>query len=248
VNGTRVTVVEDEAAVAAAAARILTTLIAESIDAHPNAAVCMTGGRTAERLYALLADVRQPWRAAIDWTRVHLFWGDERHVPPDHPESNYGMAHRALVAHVPIPTTQVHRMRGELPDATRAAAEYEVELRDGFARAGRSDQRFDVMLLGLGEDAHIASIFPGSPALAETRARVAAVWAAHLNAWRITLTPSALLDARALLMIVTGTRKAEAVRVALEMPDDVSRWPVHLLRAAGDRLEWILDRAAAGSS
>lgn len=291
------TVVDDEEAVAATSAERVAALIEQSTAARGNAVVCLTGGRTPRRLYELLAANRQSSqpggplaphrarrggdpagrpasrtqrvRAAVDWTRVHLFWGDERHVPPDHPESNFGMAHRALIAHVPIPRTQVHRIRGELPDAAAAAREYEATLREGFLLAGRSDQTFDVMLLGLGEDGHIASIFPGSSLLdagagspsdvgagspldvgagfsrPRSDRRVAAVFAAHLNAWRITLTPLALLDARAILMVVSGQTKAEAVRAALELPDDVSRWPVHLLRAAGDRVEWIIDRAAA---
>ena len=137
-------------------------------------------------------------------------------------------------------------MRGEMPDASQAACEYGDELRDGFARAGRHAPTFDVMLLGLGEDAHIASIFPDSPLLGPDPARVAAVWAPHLNAWRITLTPPALLDARRIVMLVSGEKKADAVHAALELPIDVRRWPAHLLRMAEDRVEWFLDRAAAG--
>lgn len=254
----RLTVVRNEDAVVATAAERVTSNVDTSLADRGSAVVCLTGGSTPQRLYEGLAEEAR----AIDWTRVHLFWGDERHVPPDHPDSNFGMAHRALVAHVPVPAPQIHRMRGELPDATAAASAYEAELREGFARAGRRDQTFDLMLLGLGEDAHVASIFPGSELLVAgaglpgpsegessrrgSNGRVAAVWAAHLNAWRITLTPPAILDARAILMIVAGEQKAEAVRVALEMPEDISRWPAHLLRSAADRVEWVVDEAAAG--
>lgn len=256
----RLTIVRNEDAVAATAAERITSIVDTSLADRGSAVVCLTGGSTPQRLYERLAEEAR----AIEWTRVHLFWGDERHVPPDHPDSNFGMAHRALVAHVPVPAPQIHRMRGELPDATAAASAYEAELREGFARAGRRDQTFDLMLLGFGEDTHIASIFPGSELLAAgaglpvrrslggggsrlgSNRRVAAVWAAHLNAWRITLTPPAILDARAILMIVAGEQKAEAVRVAFEMPEDISRWPVHLLRSAADRVEWVADEAAAG--
>ncbi len=149
----------------------MTAIVEHAIGTRSGSAtICLTGGRTPERLYQLLADPARPWRARIDWPLVHLFWSDERHVPPDHPDSNYGMAARALIDHVPIPPDQVHRMRGELPDARDAARAYEAELREGFARARRQDQTFDVLLLGLGEDAHIASIFPGSPLLDETSA------------------------------------------------------------------------------
>jgi 6-phosphogluconolactonase len=159
------TVAAGEDELARVSADRLTALIEEAIAGRGSAIVSLTGGRTPERLYSLLADDGHPWRARIDWPRVHLFWGDERHVPPDHPDSNFGMADRTLVEHVPVPPSQVHRMRGEVPDAREAARDYERELRDGFAAAGRTDLTFDVMLLGLGADAHIASIFPGSDLL-----------------------------------------------------------------------------------
>ena len=239
-----VSILKDEERLAAAAAERVTSLVQQSIAERGNAVVCLTGGRTPRRLYELLTDASRPWRARIEWTRVHAFWGDERHVPPDHAESNFCMAHRALLTHVPIPGNQVHRMRGELPDAAAAARAYESIL----------PETFDIMLLGLGEDAHIASIFPGSPLFDEAGgedplygSRVAAVWVEHLDAWRITLTPPALLDARAILMLVSGDDKTAAVRAALDAPMDVTRWPAQLLRAAGDRVEWIMDAAAARS-
>ena len=251
-----VTVLKDAEALAAAAAERVTALIESSIAAPHLANICLTGGETPRRLYELLADRSHPWRARIDWTRINVFWGDERHVPPEHQDSNFGMAHRALLAHVPVPPAQVHRMRGELTDATEAAREYETILR-GAGPQGPPDSLFDVMLLGLGDDAHIASIFPGSPLLDRPLTEagpgfsrlggdlVAAVWAAHLKAWRITLTPPAVLNARAIVMLVAGGNKADAVRAALDGPEDISRWPAQLLRAAGDRVEWFIDSAAA---
>jgi 6-phosphogluconolactonase len=251
----KLTLAADEEALARAAAERITTSIEHSIDARRSAIVCLTGGSTPRRLYTLLGDESHPWRNRIDWARLHLFWGDERHVPPDHRDSNFGMAAAALLARVPVPSSHVHRMRGELADATEAAREYEQELRAGFAAAGRPDITFDILLLGLGEDAHIASIFPESellgrpvkerPSPGNVGRHVAAIWAPHLNAWRITMTPPALLDARAIVMVVAGEKKAGAVRAAIEGPLDVSRWPAQLLRQAGDRVEWMLDRAAA---
>ena len=240
------TVAGDEAALAEAAAARIAAMVDDSLAARGAVSLCLTGGRTPERLYRMLADPAQPWRARIDWRRVHLFWGDERHVPPDHLESNYGMAARALVDRVPIPPQQIHRMRGELAEATEAARLYEREL----------PETLDVMLLGLGEDAHIASLFPDSPLLQDlprgqtplqNPPRVAAVWAPHLNTWRITLTPPAILGARAILMLVAGEKKADAVRAALEASDDPVRYPAHLLRRAEDRVEWIVDRSAAAT-
>ena len=233
-----VTVVDDDVQLAAAGARRITTLIELAIAARERAAICLTGGRTPTRLYDMLADEHQPWRARIDWSRVHVFWGDERHVPPDHPDSNFRMADETLLSRVPIPPAQIHRIEGELADAREAARKYQAELRD---------RSFDVALLGIGEDAHIASIFPGSPLIGERSVRVAAAWVPHLHAWRITLTPPALLDARAMLVNASGPLKAEAVSAALTRPEDVMRYPAQLLRRAGDRVEWIIDRAAARS-
>lgn len=231
----------DAAAAAMQAAERITTLIEAAIGERGLAAVCLTGGSTPAPLYALLADPAHPWRARVHWPGVHLFWSDERHVPADDPDSNYGMARRTLIDQVPIPTPHVHQIRGDRQDPHDAAREYALLLPDTF----------DVMLLGLGADAHIASIFPGSPLLAGAGgghahgARVAAVWAEHLEEWRITLAPPAILNARALVLFVTGAAKADAVHAALEAPADLARYPAQLLRDAGDRTEWFLDNAAA---
>jgi 6-phosphogluconolactonase len=302
------TVVDDERALAAVAAERITSLIEKSIRERHSAIVSLTGGATPRLLYRYLGDPMQPWRTRIDWSRVHLFWGDERHVPPDDPQSNFGMANEALVNHVPIPAHRVHRIRGELINVNEAAREYESELEAAFLEENRSDRTFDVMLLGMGEDGHIASIFPGSPLLDRSSFQVpssgfqvpgvpgsefqvpgglalgvrgsnqepgtanltnrepgtrnpgnsepgtgnreqefvAAIWAPHLNAWRITLTPAALLNSRSIVMIVAGTAKAEAVWWALHGPEDVNLGPGQLLRAAADRVYWIIDRLAAG--
>ena len=252
------TIAGDARALAEAAAERLATLVEQAAAERGSATLCLTGGSTPRDLYALLADPRRPWRGRVPWPRMHLFWGDERHVPPEHADSNFGMAAAAMIHHVPVAGSQVHRLRGEIADAAAAAREYAGELAAGFARAGRADRTFDVMLLGLGEDAHIASIFPGSELLVRRPGtdgrppsgladddRVAAVWAPHLGAWRITLTPDAILDARAIVMLVAVAAKADAVHAALEGPADVARWPAQLLRDADARVEWFVDRAAA---
>ena len=248
----RLTVASDEVQLAEVAAERVTQLIVQAVAARGTACVSLAGGTTPRRLYTNLADARQPWRDRIPWTQVHLFWSDERHVPSDHPDSNYGMARAVLLDDVPIPADHVHRIRGELPDAHDAAAEYGRELErvasaippSPVASAFRRKELFDLMLLGLGEDAHIASIFPGSELLAQKNdGRVAAVWAHHLNAWRITLTPEAILDSSTILVLVSGDRKVEAVKAALEAPLDTKTYPAQLLRAAGERVEWFLDRS-----
>ena len=179
---------------------------------------------------------------------MELFWGDERHVPPDHPDSNFGMADRALVRQVPIPAGQVHRIRGELADPNQAAVEYARELPDTF----------DVMLLGLGEDGHIASIFPesallqawGEPCQARPRGpdKVRATKTAAVltpKGWRITVTTTVILSSRTIVMLVSGANKAAAVAAAIGGALNVNRCPAQILRRPDDRVEWILDVAAA---
>ena len=266
----QLTVVRDKAEMSHTGAERITSLIEGAIVIRNAAAVSLTGGHTPDLLYEYLADPDHPWRARIDWPRVHLFWSDERNVPPGHPESNFGLVNRTLIQHVPIPTTHVHRMRGEVP-AVDAGREY-----DAMLRARRDDiagPLFDVTLLGIGVDAHIASIFPESPLVAETGHGVTesrrkhslrvsvppwpvlqehnelatGVWVPKLNQWRITQTPPALLDSTAIIVMAAGSTKADAITAAIEGELNVSRYPAQLLRAAEERVEWIIDAAAARS-
>lgn len=246
------------------AAHRIAGLLRDAVARFGEARLCLTGGQTPRDLYRLLGEPQDDILRHVEWSRVHLFWGDERHVAPDHPDSNFGMANELLVEPAAIPPAQVHRMRGELPDAADAAREY-----DGIVRRYQrppAAPTFDVMLLGLGADAHIASLFPASPLLrevgsaanlaalaAEERAagprpaRAAAVWAAHLDTWRITLTPPAILDSDAILVLTSGAGKSAAVLAALRLAEDLDRYPAQLLRAADPRVEWWMDRAAAAA-
>jgi len=244
----RLTVVADKAAMSEAAAERMTSRIEMAIAQRGIAAISLTGGDTPDLLYEYLADDSRAWKRRIDWPRLHVFWGDEREVPPDHEQSNYGLAHRLLLQHVNVPETQIHRMRGELP-ASDAGRLYDAVLR------ARRDQTagplFDVMLLGIGSNAHIASIFPASPLLAERSERLerfaTGVAVPELSRWRITMTPTALLDSAAIVMIASGPSKAAAIAAAIEAPENVEQYPAQLLREAepGDRVEWIIDAAAA---
>ncbi|MGH9346345.1 MAG: 6-phosphogluconolactonase [Vicinamibacterales bacterium] len=226
------TICDNAGELAERAAAQVVALASEAVRARGVAMICLAGGTTPSRTYELLASER--WRGRIVWERVHLYWSDERHVPPDHKDSNYGMARDALVMHVPIPAAHVHRIRGELPP-DEAARLYEREL----------PARLELLLLGLGEDAHLASIFPGSPLVRERRRRVAPVWVPHLKAYRITLTPPAILAADRILMLAAGAMKASAVAAAIDRPTDPDGCPAHLLREAGARVEWLIDRDAA---
>jgi 6-phosphogluconolactonase len=248
----RVTVAADKSAMSEAAAERVSSLIEAAIGERGRAAVSLTGGDTPDLLYQMLADDQRPWRRRVDWPLVHLFWGDEREVPPDHPDSNYGLAKRTLLQHVTVQENQINRMRGELP-ASDAGRLYDAVLR------GWRDQAvgplFDVMLLGIGSNVHIASIFPNSPLLMEKKVSArtdprphllaTGVEVPELSQWRITMTPAALLDSAHIIMIASGASKADAIEAAIERPLDVQHYPAQLLHAADDRVEWIMDSAAA---
>lgn len=239
-----ITTVPDPQSLADTVAERLTSRVLRASAAGEPVMVCLTGGQTARPIYQRWSDPAGPWRRQIEWTRLHFFWSDERHVPPEHPDSNFGMATRALLERLPIDPSHVHRIHGELPDPAEAARQYELELRRTCSRAARGTLSFDVSLLTIGEDGHIASIFPESPLL-EAQDPVAAVWVPHLQAWRVTLTPPVLLGATTTIVIASGRRKAAAVHAALEGPPNIRCCPAQLLRHAGDRVEWIVDAEAA---
>lgn len=203
--------------------------------------VALSGGSTPRTLHARLADPSGPYHARIDWTAWHVFWGDDRHVPPDHQDSNYRMARETLLDHVSIPDAQIHRMRTELP-ATDAAADYERELRAFFGAA--AFPRFDLVLLGMGPDGHTASLFPGTGAVHEGSRWVMAPWVEKLRTFRITLSPPAINAAALAMFVVVGSDKAEVLKEVLEGPRDPDRLPAQIVAPASGSLVWIVDRAA----
>jgi 6-phosphogluconolactonase len=204
--------------------------------------VALSGGSTPRALYRLLAT--DAYLARDFWSRTHVFWGDERCVPPDHAESNYRMAREALLASARIPEENVHRMRGELEPAV-AAEEYDRDLRASLPAPGGGAPAFDLLLLGMGDDAHTASLFPGTAALAEERRAVVANRVDKLDADRLTITPPVLRAAREVLLLVAGGSKAEPLRTVVEGPLDVSAYPCQLVRRAGGVVTWLVDEAAA---
>jgi 6-phosphogluconolactonase len=223
---TRLTVVPEPAGVTRPAAEWLRAGIAAAIRAHGGCAIGLAGGRTPEPVYRELA------RAAdIDWTRMSVFFSDERAVPPDHPENNYRMVRSALLSRVPIPAGRVHRMEAERPDRDAAALEYERRL----------PAALDILVLGIGPDGHTASLFPGSAALDERRRLVLPVVGNKAPADRMTITPPVIEAARSLTVIATGADKAVMVARALEGPLAPKEVPAQLAR----RGAWFLDRAAA---
>jgi 6-phosphogluconolactonase len=238
----RVVVASDAAALAVAAAGHLRRGIAEAIAARDVCWIALAGGRTPRAVYERLAADGAP---AIDWTRVHVAFGDERLVPPDHTDSNYAMARAALFARVPIPATQIHRVDGERRDAAGAAAAYAAALGRAFAIAPGAWPVFDVVLLGVGPDGHTASLFPHTAAL-DVRDRVAAAAVAPAPPTaRVTLTYPVLNAARTVILLVSGEDKAVAVARAFDDAVPVAECPVRGLRPADGSLTWHLDAAAA---
>jgi 6-phosphogluconolactonase len=201
----------------------------------------LAGGSTPKPLYELLAS--PPYAGQIDWSRLHLFWGDERCVPPDHPDSNYRMTRAALLDHVAIPAENVHRIRGE-DDPQRAAEAYERTLRDWFGPEHPPRRTFDVVLLGMGPDGHTASMFPGTAAPTETRHWVMAVHVEKPRAlWRITLTTVVLNAAADVTFLVSGADKAPRLREVLQAPGE--RLPAQRIHPTNGALHWMVDDAAA---
>jgi len=226
----------------ASAAEQVVTLAGAAIAARGRFAIGLSGGSTPRPLYELLAS--PAFASRIDWTNVHVFWGDERCVPPDHPDSNYRMARETLLDHVPLPPDNIHRLAGELDPAT-AAADYEAHLRAFFAGDGEAGPRFDLLLLGMGDDAHTASLFPGTAALGETERWVAANYVEKLDAWRLTLTPPALNAAAEIMVLVSGASKADAFHAVLSGPTDPDKYPAQVLNPNNGRLRWLVDSEAA---
>ena len=205
--------------------------------------VALCGGRTPEMLYAQLAE-DEYLQQRIPWERSHFFWGDERAVPPDHPDSNFRLAQAALLSRVPVPPANIHRMKGELP-APQAAADYSRTLIEFFELRERTLPRFDLILLGLGPDGHTASLFPGTQALDEQHELVVASWIGKLGVQRITLTPPVLNNAACVIFLVTRAEKAIALKSVLEGPYESAQLPAQLIRPHSGKLQWIIDAAAA---
>ena len=218
-------------------------LAAESIAAAGRFTVALSGGSTPRALYRLLAE--PPSRDAIDWPRVHLFWGDERFVPADHPDSNYRLAREAFITRVPIPPENVHPIPTKGGDPEAAADQYEETLRRFLVPLEGEMPRFDLVLLGLGADGHTASLFPASPALDEDRCLVVATYVPKLAAWRLTLTPPVLRRARHVIFLVCGPDKASPLREVLQGPYAPHRLPAQLVRPEEGDLTWLVDEAAA---
>lgn len=207
--------------------------------------VALAGGSTPKTLYLLLASEHEPYRAQLDFGTIHFFWGDERYVPPDHPDSNYRMASEAMLSKVPVPLENVHRIKSEVADAEETARDYEQVLEKFFRLEKGQLPRFDLVLLGMGSDGHTASIFPHSDVINEKRRLVVAPWIEKLRSYRITLTPPVLNNAASTIILVSGAEKATILHDVLEGEYQPQRFPVQLIRPRRGSLFWLVDREAA---
>lgn len=225
-------ILETPGNLARAAAQLFVARSSEAVAQRGLATIALSGGSTPKLLYQLLADPNEAFRDQVPWPSIHFFWTDERHVPPDHPESNYRMANEAMLSHVPVMRDNVHRVMSENPDAEAAAEDYEKMV--------MRTPRFDLILLGLGTDGHTASIFPESEVLRETKRLVAAPWVEKLKSYRITMTLPLINNAALVVFLVSGAEKAEIVKEVLGGP---KRYPA---QEVNGEVMWMLDREAAG--
>lgn len=224
----------DAGAAAEACARRITGLLEAALEGRERATLAVSGGSTPRLLFEKLVKLR------FDWSRVHLFWVDERCVPPADPASNYKLAKDWLLSGARIPERNVHRIQGEIAPK-EAAHLYVEEIRHFFGLGPDEMPHFDVVQCGMGPDAHTASLFPGEPLIEDRAGIAAAVFAPQFSQWRVTLLPGPLLAAAHVVYLVSGADKAEAVRAVFTGLSEAKKYPAQLI---GRAAEWFLDEAA----
>jgi 6-phosphogluconolactonase len=240
----RVTVVPDGSALARAAAERLAEAVEDAVATRGVAFIALSGGSTPKQMGGLLAD--EPYRSRIPWNRVHIFWGDERWVPLGSPESNAGEAKRGFLDLVPIPPANVHPWDTELDSADEAATAYEATIRGAFGQP-TGLPRFDLVLLGMGDDGHTASLFPNTNALTAIEALAVANFVPKLDAERLTLTAPILKAGRQILFLAGGPGKADTLATVLKGPEKPTELPAQAIRPSDPdgALGWLVDEDAA---
>jgi 6-phosphogluconolactonase len=227
-------------------AEIFTTLATESIAARGQFAVALSGGSTPKGMYLLLAS--DSYKDKIDWNKVKLFWGDERSVPPDNNQSNYRMANESMISKLTIPTENVHRMYAESSDIETAAKDYENILKQVLGFSDGEQPRFDLILLGMGDDGHTASLFPGTKALTEKERTVVVKWVEKFNNNRITFTPPAINNARNIVFMAAGAKKVQPLKEVLVGERNPDLYPSQLIQPIDGKLIWLVDDDATGGN
>src|SRR3989454_1418847 len=239
-----VRILEDAAAIAKRAAEEFIKSANTAAKTKGSFSVSLSGGSTPKALYALLAS--DALRGQLPWDKMQLFFGDERHVEPTHPDSNFRMANEAMISKAPLKPEQVHRIKAESPDTEQAAREYEQELRSHFHLGDGQAPPFDLVLLGMGNEGHTLSLFPGTKALRDNGRLVMRNWIGKLYAERVTLTAPAVNNAAQVIFMVAGADKALALKGVLEGPYEPEQLPAQLIDPKHGRLLWLVDAAAGG--
>jgi 6-phosphogluconolactonase len=238
---TNLRIFKDKEALSQAAAEIFIREAVGSIRTHGRFTVALSGGSTPSGLYRLLAD--EPFRGQVDWAKTFVFWGDERCVPPDDEGSNYRQAYNILLKHVPIPEENILRVKGELEPA-EASDDYAQVLKH-FAAPGLDWPRFDLVLLGMGEDGHTASLFPGSPVEADSPTLAVRGDYQGRPAQRVTLTPQVFNSARTIVFLITGENKASTLKEVLRGAHKPELFPAQRIQPTDRKLIWLVDEGAA---
>jgi 6-phosphogluconolactonase len=232
------------AAVAQAGAQLFTDAALSAVKSRGLARIAISGGTTPKAMFALLADPAQPFLKQVPWDRLDLYWVDERCVPPDNPDSNYRMTNEAMLSKVPLAADRVHRMEGEFEPEV-AAARYESTIRNTFKLEGAETPTFDLVLLGMGDDGHTASLFPHTEALNDLTHIAVANHVAQKDTWRITLTWPVINQGREVAFLIEGSGKAQILHDVLLGPYRPDTYPSQIIRPASGRLAFLLDSAAA---
>lgn len=232
------------AEVAAAAAEYFASAAVSAAATRGVARIAISGGTTPKAMFALLADRSKPYFERVPWDKLHLFWVDERTVAPDHKDSNYGMTKAAMLDHVPLAAANIHRIEGELEPEV-AASRYEAAIRTDFRLEGAESPTFDLILLGMGDDGHTASLFPHTEALHELGRIAVANRVEKMDTWRITLTWPVINQAREVAFLIEGAGKRDILREVLLGGYDPETKPSQLIRPASGKLTFLLDAAAA---
>jgi 6-phosphogluconolactonase len=231
-------------AVAEAAAQLFTSAAVDAVAARGQARIAISGGSTPKVMFGLLADPEHPYVKQVPWDKLDLYWVDERCVPPDHADSNYRMTKEALLSKVPLAPERIHRMEGELEPEV-AAARYESEIRNSFKLEGAETPTFDLVLLGMGDDGHTASLFPHTEALNEMSHIVVPNHVLQKDTWRVTLTWPVINQGREVAFLIEGAAKTQVLHDVFLGPYQPETFPSQLIRPASGKLTLLLDPVAA---
>jgi 6-phosphogluconolactonase len=240
----QVEVLADASALTRAAAGVFVDAARRAVASSGRFTVALSGGNTPKALYSLLVTDSE-LRSQVPWQQVYFFFSDERHVPPDHADSNYRSAHDAMFSNLDLEPGHVFRIKGEAADASQAAAQYEQDLRTFFSLSGPQLPRFDLIMLGMGPDGHTASLFPGTKALDEEKRLVAANWIEKFHSYRITMTAPVLNNAASVLFLAHGADKAAALKAVLEGSSEPKLFPSQLVQPRDGTVLWLVDESAA---